>query len=222
MSASKGIAAGVVLVLVGVGGWLAWDQKVERDCARRAAYISAQKAIAARKKIVESLPVIDLADWCGRSPASIAHRFFNDAASLSNCCGNTLWGDAVMHNWRGWKKVSLSFAVNGLRDVTFEPPCNLTEADFIQIATQKFGLVMPRANYEASDEFHGFTGMDGNIRSVEFINRSVNRESGATMLLLASAQGKKAFEPGEMLVNFNWYVDGAADRKKYNPPTPWE
>jgi hypothetical protein len=221
MGASKWIAVGVVVVIVGLGGLLAWNQKQQSDRMRRVAYLSAQQETVARKQIVDALPVIDLADWCGRSPAAIAKRFFNNAANVSDCCGNTLWGDAVVKNWRGWKQVSLSFAVSGLRDVTFEPPCNLTEADFIRIAKEKFGLVAPEARYEASDEFHGFTGMDGKVRSVEFINRSARRGSGANMVLLASSQRKVAFEPGVMLVNFNWYVDGAGDQKTYSPPTPW-
>ena len=219
---SKAVAAGVVLLLAGVAGLFFWRQKVQETQAQRRAYLQQQQDGVVKQQFIKALPAVDIADWRGRPPEALARRFFGDDARVRNCCKQAAWSDCGVSNWKGWKEVALSFAEGGLRDATFTPPAPLSEAECVQIVTQKFGLKLPRGKYAVTEDGHGYEGLDGDVYSVQFVDVQARQRGRATLLFLASAaQSKKPFVPGDIRITFNWYVEGTPDRRQYAPPTPW-
>ena len=71
-------------------------------------------------------------------------------------------------NWHGWRNVYLTF--NGKRrlvTVTLEPPRPMTEVQ-AEVAIRGFKIVPDRAKYFAAPIVHGYRGMNGPVRTVNY------------------------------------------------------
>jgi len=178
----------IIIAIAAIIGAIFLIQRSQEQ--ERAAYLEQKKGevqVDRSRAYVNSLPRISISDWKGKTTKELAAEF-PGAKNLDTVCQDNRYDECDVSNWKGWRKVVLSFDKKRLTGVTFESTVPLAETEMAQIASDKFGVVLPKANYVVDGNDRGYERLSGNVSSVMFFGDLADEKKAASFVLFAEPQ----------------------------------